>query len=144
MPAGGSKRVQRNNEADVGSTSNNSSHNNTAKNNSYDMLSVDEMINDDEDFEVDECGNDDRDWGGEPPQSLSSFREIVDLTSPDAKNSLPLTNSSHICPLQIANSSQAGAQNEVVDITRSDDNMDECDDLQCRRGVKRRLHTVCE
>ena len=63
---------------------------------------------------------------------------------PDAKNSPPTANISHTDSLQVANSSQAGAQNDVVDLTRSDESMEECDNLQRRRGVKRRLHTVSE
>ena len=109
------------------------------------MLSVDEMINDDTEFEIDACGIYDSDWD-ESPLAAERLdpREIVDLTSPDAKNSPPMANFSHIDPLQIANSSQAGAQSEVVDLTRSDKSMEECDNLRRRRGVKRRLHTVCE
>ena len=55
-----------------------------------------------------------------------------------------MANFSHINPLQIANSSQAGAQNDVVDLTRSDESMEECDNLQRRRGAERKLHTVSE
>ena len=111
----------------------------------HDILSIDELINDDNEFEIDECGTDDRDWCGEhlAAKRLDS-QEIVDLTSTDANNSPPLANFSNICPLQMANSSQAGAQSEVVDITRNEESMEDCDDSQCRRGFKRRLHTVCE
>ena len=42
----------------------------------------------------------------------------------------------------MANSPQAGAQSEVVDITRVDESMDECADLQCRRGLKRRFAII--
>ena len=55
-----------------------------------------------------------------------------------------MANFSHISPLQIANSSQAGAQSEVVDREMTDECMAECDDSQCRKGMKRRLHTVYE
>ena len=48
---------------------------------------------------------------------------------PDAKNSPPMANISHTDSLQVANSSQAGAQNDVVDLTRSDESMEECDNL---------------
>ena len=41
-------------------------------------------------------------------------------------------------------SPQAGARSEVVEGTRNDGGMTECDNLQSRRGAKRRLHTVCE
>ena len=52
------------------------------------MLSVDEMINDDNEFEVDACGMDEEEWGRAPlATERLDPREIVDLTSPDAKNS---------------------------------------------------------
>ena len=112
------------------------------------MLSMDEMIHDDEEFEVDACGIDDREWGEAPFEYLASERfdprEIVDLTSPDAKNSSTKANCDNIRHVQIDDSPQAGAQSEVVEGTRNDEGMVEYDNLQRRRGTKRRVHTVCE
>ena len=71
-------------------------------------------------------------------------REIVDLTSPDAKNSPTLTNFSNIEHVQLDGSIQAGAQSEVVDLTKDGEISAEDDNLRRRKGVKRRLHTVCE
>ena len=55
-----------------------------------------------------------------------------------------MTNFSNIEHVQLDGSLQAGAQSEVVDFTRDSETLAEDDDLRCRKGVKRRLHTVCE
>ena len=129
-------------EVDEGSMRNSRSKTVNCSSPSCEMLSVDEMINDDTEFEMNACEIDDREWEEEP--LASETREIVNLISPDTNNSPSIANVRQNDSLQIANSSQAGDQNDVVDLTRSGENMMECDDLRRRRGVKRRVHTVCE
>ena len=112
------------------------------------MNSVDEMINDAVEFE--EYSNVfGSEWSDEVPCDIVGDEacEVIDLTSPNRRDNWQNDNNNIDSQnLDKTNAQQDKQQDEddCNDEADSANNTSECDDLQRRRGVKRRLHTFSE
>ena len=116
--------------------------------NDWDELSINEMINDAVEFE--EVSEDGRyDVEGISPDDMSAIHEpdVIDLTSPD-REIRRQSNKSDIDCFNKQNIIAQEDEQEDVNVEQSgvDDDacMSECDDFRRRKGMKRRLHIVCE